>query len=131
MAVTPWDSIAPDHSPFVGMFMLTGLPAAASVVNFVVLTSAASSANSGMFSTSRMLYGLAEQHVAHRRFCPAVAPRRADQRPVVLLPVPGCRGGVDLPDSQRHDGLYPGDHGVGDSVYVRLDHYSLLLSRLS
>lgn len=68
MAVTPWDSVAADHSPFVAMFMLTGLPAAASVVNFVVLTSAASSANSGMFSTSRMLFGLAEQGVAHRRF---------------------------------------------------------------
>ncbi|WP_413723016.1 D-serine/D-alanine/glycine transporter [Sodalis sp. RH23] len=75
MAVTPWDSVAPDHSPFVSMFMLTGLPAAASVVNFVVLTSAASSANSGMFSTSRMLYGLAEQGVAHRRF--ALLSRRA------------------------------------------------------
>jgi len=68
MAVTPWDSIAPDHSPFVAMFMLTGLPAAAGLVNFVVLTSAASSANSGMFSTSRMLYGLAGQGSAHRRF---------------------------------------------------------------
>ena len=32
---------------------------AASLVNFVVLTSAASSANSGIFSTSRMVYGLA------------------------------------------------------------------------
>ncbi|HEY0207689.1 D-serine/D-alanine/glycine transporter [Acerihabitans sp.] len=68
MTVTPWDSVAADRSPFVSMFMLTGLPAAASVVNFVVLTSAASSANSGMFSTSRMLFGLAEQGVAHRAF---------------------------------------------------------------
>ena len=31
---------------------------AASVVNFVVLTAAASSANSGVYSTSRMLFGL-------------------------------------------------------------------------
>lgn len=68
MAVTPWSSVMADRSPFVEMFMLTGLPAAASVVNFVVLTSAASSANSGIFSTSRMLFGLAEQGVAHRRF---------------------------------------------------------------
>ncbi|NDL63278.1 D-serine/D-alanine/glycine transporter [Acerihabitans arboris] len=75
MMVTPWDSVVPERSPFVEMFMLTGLPAAASVVNFVVLTSAASSANSGMFSTSRMLYGLAEQGVAHRRF--ALLSRRA------------------------------------------------------
>ena len=68
MAVTPWNSVIADRSPFVEMFMLIGLPAAASIVNFVVLTSAASSANSGIFSTSRMLYGLAQQGVAHRRF---------------------------------------------------------------
>ncbi|CUU23587.1 putative D-serine/D-alanine/glycine transporter [Duffyella gerundensis] len=68
MAVTPWDQVVPSRSPFVEMFVLIGLPAAASLVNFVVLTSAASSANSGIFSTSRMLYGLAEQGVAHRGF---------------------------------------------------------------
>ncbi|MEM6051078.1 D-serine/D-alanine/glycine transporter [Erwinia sp. P7711] len=68
MAVTPWNSVVADRSPFVEMFMLIGLPAAASIVNFVVLTSAASSANSGIFSTSRMLYGLSQQGVAHRRF---------------------------------------------------------------
>ncbi|YCH31992.1 D-serine/D-alanine/glycine transporter [Erwinia sp. D4-22] len=68
MAVTPWNHVVTDRSPFVEMFMLIGLPAAASIVNFVVLTSAASSANSGIFSTSRMLYGLAEQGVAHRAF---------------------------------------------------------------
>ncbi|QZQ48852.1 D-serine/D-alanine/glycine transporter [Erwinia persicina] len=68
MAVTPWNQVVADRSPFVEMFVLIGLPAAASIVNFVVLTSAASSANSGIFSTSRMLYGLAQQGVAHRRF---------------------------------------------------------------
>ncbi|MBP2170685.1 D-serine/D-alanine/glycine transporter [Erwinia toletana] len=68
MAVTPWNQVMPDRSPFVEMFVLIGLPAAASIVNFVVLTSAASSANSGIFSTSRMLYGLAQQGVAHRGF---------------------------------------------------------------
>lgn len=61
MSVTPWNAIAADRSPFVEMFVLVGLPAAASVINFVVLTSAASSANSGVFSTSRMLFGLAKQ----------------------------------------------------------------------
>ncbi|WP_092875164.1 D-serine/D-alanine/glycine transporter [Izhakiella capsodis] len=68
MAVTPWYHVIADRSPFVEMFVLIGLPAAASIVNFVVLTSAASSANSGIFSTSRMLYGLAQQNVAHRLF---------------------------------------------------------------
>ncbi|AKS34114.1 amino acid permease [Mycolicibacterium goodii] len=61
IAVTPWRSISPDHSPFVAMFSLAGLGIAASVVNFVVLTSAASSANSGIYSTSRMVYGLASE----------------------------------------------------------------------
>lgn len=59
MTVTPWDKISPDTSPFVAMFSLAGLAIAAHVVNFVVLTSAASSANSGIYSTSRMLFGLA------------------------------------------------------------------------
>ncbi|MBF0721088.1 D-serine/D-alanine/glycine transporter [Sanguibacter inulinus] len=68
MAVTPWRSISPDESPFVAMFALAGLPAAAAVVNFVVLTSAASSANSGIFSTSRMMYGLAQEDEAPRSF---------------------------------------------------------------
>ncbi|WP_245551311.1 D-serine/D-alanine/glycine transporter [Nocardia paucivorans] len=58
-AVTPWRQVSPDTSPFVAMFSLAGLGIAASVVNFVVLTSATSSANSGIYSTSRMVYGLA------------------------------------------------------------------------
>lgn len=68
MSVTPWASVVPDKSPFVELFMLVGLPAAASIINFVVLTSAASSANSGVFSTSRMLYGLAQDRVAPQAF---------------------------------------------------------------
>lgn len=57
-----------DKSPFVELFVLVGLPAAASVINFVVLTSAASSANSGVFSTSRMLFGLAKEGDAPKQF---------------------------------------------------------------
>ena len=68
MAVTPWTEVVPDKSPFVQMFILVGMPAAAGVINFVVLTSAASSANSGVFSTSRMLYGLAQEGDAPKRF---------------------------------------------------------------
>ncbi|WP_074381255.1 amino acid permease [Bartonella doshiae] len=66
MSVTPWDQVIPDRSPFVEMFWLAGIPIAAGLVNFVVLTSAASSANSGIFSTSRMIYGLATQKGAPR-----------------------------------------------------------------
>jgi len=68
MSVTPWSSVVPNKSPFVELFVLVGLPAAASIINFVVLTSAASSANSGVFSTSRMLSGLAQDGVAPKSF---------------------------------------------------------------
>lgn len=68
MAVTPWRSIDPAESPFVSMFKLAGFAAAAGVVNFVVLTSAASSANAGIFSTSRMLYGLGLDRMAPKAF---------------------------------------------------------------
>lgn len=68
MSVTPWNTVVADKSPFVELFVLIGLPAAASIVNFVVLTSATSSANSGVYSTSRMLFGLAQQGDAHSTF---------------------------------------------------------------
>ncbi|MGD7002104.1 D-serine/D-alanine/glycine transporter [Corynebacterium halotolerans] len=68
MMVTPWDRVPADNSPFVQMFALAGLPAAAGVINFVVLTAAASSANSGIFSTSRMIYGLALEGAAPTRW---------------------------------------------------------------
>ena len=68
MAVTPWRLVEADKSPFVELFVLAGIPAAASLINFVVLTSATSSANSGIFSTSRMLYGLADENHAPKAF---------------------------------------------------------------
>ena len=68
MSVTPWQFISPNKSPFVELFTLIGLPAAASIINFVVLTSAASSANSGIYSTSRMLFGLAKKQDAPEPF---------------------------------------------------------------
>ncbi|MBT8545168.1 amino acid permease [Polynucleobacter paneuropaeus] len=64
MMVTPWTDISPDESPFVGMFSLIGMVSAASIVNLVVISSATSSSNSGIYATSRMLYGLAKQHHA-------------------------------------------------------------------
>ncbi|WP_036139689.1 D-serine/D-alanine/glycine transporter [Luteibacter sp. 9135] len=79
MSVTPWRQVVPGKSPFVELFLLAGIPAAASLINFVVLTSATSSANSGIFSTSRMLFGLAEEgHApsAFRRLSRAAVPSR-------------------------------------------------------
>ena len=64
MSIYPWNSINPDKSPFVQVFSAVGITAAASIVNFVVLTSAASACNSGIFSTSRMVYSLAKENNA-------------------------------------------------------------------
>ncbi|MFS0781987.1 amino acid permease [Bacillus sp. 1P06AnD] len=67
MSIYPWSGIDPAESPFVRVFSLIGIPAAAGIINFVVLTSAASSCNSGIFSTGRMLFTLANDHKAPKR----------------------------------------------------------------
>ena len=40
MSVIPWFKVDPDSSPFVKLFTLIGVPFAAGIVNFVVLTAA-------------------------------------------------------------------------------------------
>ncbi|KSU83518.1 D-serine/D-alanine/glycine:proton symporter, AAT family (TC 2.A.3.1.7) [Fictibacillus enclensis] len=67
MSIYPWDKINPSSSPFVSVYSLIGIPAAAGVINFVVITSAMSSCNSGLFSTGRMLYTLANEEKAPKR----------------------------------------------------------------
>ena len=51
-------------SPFTIVFKRAGLAAAASVMNAVILTSVISSANSGMYASTRMLYSMAHQGFA-------------------------------------------------------------------
>jgi D-serine/D-alanine/glycine transporter len=58
LSVNPWTHLNAQNSPFVKTFTLVGIPLAAGIINFVVLTSAASACNSGLFSTSRILYNL-------------------------------------------------------------------------
>ncbi len=66
--INPWTGLNATESPFVKTFSLIGIPLAAGVINFVVLTSAASACNSGMFSTSRILYNLGNQKQAPANF---------------------------------------------------------------
>lgn len=68
MSLVPWNQLNPGESPFVLVFDRIGLPGAAGVINFVVITAAASSCNSGVFSTGRMLYTLAQFGQAPRAF---------------------------------------------------------------
>ncbi|GGT27641.1 amino acid permease [Streptomyces purpureus] len=59
LSVVPWSEFKPGVSPFVAAFEKMGLGIGAAIVNFVVLTAALSSCNSGMYSTGRMLRDLA------------------------------------------------------------------------
>ena len=67
MSIYPWTAVKPSESPFVQVFVGVGIVAAAGIVNFVVLTSAASACNSAIFSTSRMMYSLAKDKYAPER----------------------------------------------------------------
>lgn len=64
MAVAPWTVFSGGESPFVMVFDRAGLPAAAGVINFVVLTAVISSCNSGVYATGRTLMSLAERRQA-------------------------------------------------------------------
>ncbi|WEG73628.1 amino acid permease [Vagococcus intermedius] len=68
MSIQPWNTIDPKTSPFVTVFSTIGIIGAASIINFVVLSSAASACNSALFSTSRMLYGLSINDHAPEKF---------------------------------------------------------------
>ena len=76
MCVTPWTEIDPSQSPFVSTLGLAGFAAAAFAINLVVMTSAASSANSGVYSATRMVFALAKDGHA------AEALGRSDRRQV-------------------------------------------------
>jgi amino acid transporter, AAT family len=68
MSIYPWNEIGAKGSPFVLTFEQLGIPAAAGIINFVVLTAALSSCNSGIFSTGRMLFNLANHGEAPEKF---------------------------------------------------------------
>lgn len=68
MILYPWNEVGTNGSPFVLIFDKIGIPGAAHIINFVVLTAALSAFNSGMFSTGRMLYNLSLQNNGPKYF---------------------------------------------------------------
>lgn len=60
LCLYPWDEIGTTGSPFVLTFSKIGISAAAAIINFVVLTAASSSCNSGIYSSGRMLFNLSQ-----------------------------------------------------------------------
>ncbi|MGG1398625.1 amino acid permease [Bacillus salipaludis] len=60
----PWNKVSGVDSPFVQVLSITGLPGAAHIMNFVLLTAVLSAANSGIYATSRTLFSMAQSGVA-------------------------------------------------------------------
>lgn len=61
LSLYPWQKVAGGGSPFVMIFHALNSDWIANILNVVVLTAALSVYNSGVYSNSRMLYGLARQ----------------------------------------------------------------------
>lgn len=66
MSLSPWNEVGREGSPFVMIFDRIGVPAAPHILNFVVITAALSTFNSGMYSTGRMLFHLSHTGQAPR-----------------------------------------------------------------
>jgi amino acid transporter, AAT family len=64
VGVMPWNQAGVTESPFVTVFRLAGLPAASTIVNFIVLTAALSGANANIYVASRMLFSLSRDGYA-------------------------------------------------------------------
>ncbi len=80
--ILPWNDVSLGSSPFVAAFNEMGIPYAADLMNAVVLTAVLSCLNSGLYTSSRMLFVLAA-----RREAPAVlvtVNRRGVPMPAIL-----------------------------------------------
>jgi len=96
VTIVPWTQIQTgadvSASPFVRVFQLIGIPAAAHIVNFVVITAAASSMNCNLYLVSRMMFSLARSGYA-----PAAWGKLSGQgTPVRALAVSGAGLGLAL-----------------------------------
>ncbi|MBK5257705.1 MAG: amino acid permease [Vicinamibacteria bacterium] len=58
-ALTPWNQLGVGESPFVRVMSGLGIPGAAGVMNFVVLSAALSSSNANLYLIARTLFSLA------------------------------------------------------------------------
>ena len=87
-ALIPWEEGTVAVSPFTLAFSNIGIPFAATLMNFVVLTSTLSCANAGLYASSRMIFAMAKEGKAPKIF--ANANKRGVPVPALLLT--GCMG---------------------------------------
>ncbi|MEG3109803.1 MULTISPECIES: S-methylmethionine permease [unclassified Pantoea] len=80
-ALIPMDQAGIVKSPFVLVFEKIGIPWAADIINFVILTAILSAANSGLYASGRMLWSLANENTLPRAFA------RVNKRGVPLFAI--------------------------------------------
>src|SRR5687768_4767721 len=66
VALTPWHQLGVGESPFVSVLAGMGIPAAAGLMNFVVLSAALSSSNANLYLIARTLFSLARAEFVPR-----------------------------------------------------------------
>lgn len=67
-ALVPWKQAGVLESPFVTVLDIIGIPYAADIMNFVILTAILSVGNTGLFACTRILYSLSKDGMAHPLF---------------------------------------------------------------
>jgi len=84
LMIFPWTSLTTKGSPFVDVFTKIGVPAAASIMNLVVIAAVLSAVNASVFTNSRTFYNLALQKNAPA-FLGTVNSRNVPSRAIMLV----------------------------------------------
>ncbi|AFQ51140.1 D-alanine/D-serine/glycine permease [Burkholderia sp. A9] len=84
LMVFPWTSLTTKGSPFVEVFTKIGIPAAAGIMNLVVIMAVLSAVNASVFTNSRTFYNLALQKNAPA-FLGVVNSRKVPSRAIFMV----------------------------------------------
>ncbi|MEM5275233.1 amino acid permease [Cupriavidus taiwanensis] len=84
LMIFPWTSLTAKGSPFVDVFARIGVPAAAGIMNLVVITAVLAAVNASVFTNSRTFYNLALQKNAPA-FLGTVNRRNVPSRAIMLV----------------------------------------------
>jgi len=69
-AIVPWEQAGLMESPFVQVFDMVGIPYAADLMNFVILTAILSVGNSGLYASTRILWAMSKTGMAPKALSP-------------------------------------------------------------
>ncbi len=88
VTISPWNATSVLNSPYVSVLHLIGIPVAATIMQAIVLTAVLSSLNSGLYTTSRIMFALTSRGDAPGSFT-KLSRRGVPARAIVLGTVLG------------------------------------------